>query len=66
MDDPARKPDFAQQSRQRAPGIVREFGGFLIESKKWWLVPILGALLLLGLLLIFGGSAVAPWIYTLF
>ena len=66
MDDPARKTDFAQQSRGRSPGILREFGSFLLESKKWWLVPVLVALLLLGLLLIFGGTAVAPWVYTLF
>jgi hypothetical protein len=35
--------------------------------KKWWLAPIILFLLLIGLLLVFAeGSAVAPFIYTLF
>lgn len=48
-------------------GIVKEFWGFLRERKKWWLLPIIVMLALLGLLIIFTeGSAVAPFIYTLF
>jgi len=47
--------------------VVREFGQFLMQRKKWWLVPIILVLLLLGLLMIFAeGSALAPFIYTLF
>ena len=47
--------------------VAREFGQFLKERKKWWLVPIIVVLLLLGMLLIFAeGSALAPFIYTLF
>ena len=41
--------------------------GFLRVRKKWWLGPIVFMLLLLGLLLVFTqGSALAPFIYTLF
>ena len=41
--------------------------GFLRVRKKWWLGPIIGMLLLLGLLIVATeGSAVAPFIYTLF
>jgi hypothetical protein len=48
-------------------GIIKEFWGFLRERKKWWLVPIIVFLLLLGVLLVLSeGSAVAPFIYTLF
>jgi hypothetical protein len=48
-------------------GIIKEFWGFLMERKKWWLLPIIIMLALLGLLIIFTeGSAVAPFIYTLF
>lgn len=37
------------------------------ERKKFWLAPIIIVLLLLGLLVVFAqGSAVAPFIYTLF
>jgi hypothetical protein len=47
--------------------VAREFGQFLMQRKKWWLVPIIVVLLLLGVLLIFAeGSALAPFIYTLF
>ena len=40
---------------------------FLREQKKWWLTPIILTLALLGLLLVTAqGSAVAPFVYTLF
>ncbi len=40
---------------------------FMKERKKFWLAPIIIVLLFLGLLIVFGGgSAVAPFIYTLF
>lgn len=47
--------------------IVKEFFDFLRERKKWWIAPIVVFLLLLGGLLIFAkGSALAPFIYSLF
>jgi len=47
--------------------IVKELWGFLRVRKKWWLAPIIIILLLLGALMFFTqGSAVAPFIYTLF
>jgi hypothetical protein len=47
--------------------IVQEFWEFLRERKKWWLAPIVLFLFLLGALIMFTqGSAVAPFIYTLF
>ncbi len=40
---------------------------FLRERRKWWLVPVVFVLLVLGLLIVLsGGSALAPFIYTLF
>ncbi|MGD0351627.1 MAG: DUF5989 family protein [Verrucomicrobiota bacterium] len=48
-------------------GIIKEFWQFLRERKRWWLAPIVVFLLLLGVLLIFAkGSALAPFIYSLF
>lgn len=48
-------------------GIIKEFWGFLKVRKKWWLTPIVMVLLLLGALIVLTqGSAVAPFIYTLF
>jgi len=47
--------------------ILKEFWDFLKERKKWWLAPIILVLLLLGVLIYFSqGSAVAPFVYTLF
>ncbi len=47
--------------------ILKEFWGFLRERKRYWLLPIVIILLLLGLLIVFSqSSAVAPFIYTLF
>ncbi|MFC2161905.1 DUF5989 family protein [Acidobacteriota bacterium] len=47
--------------------IVREFWDFLKVRKKWWLLPIVVFLILLGVLLVITeGSAIAPFIYTLF
>ena len=47
--------------------FFKEFWGFLKTRKKWWLMPIIIMLMLLGFLIILTeGSAVAPFIYTLF
>ncbi len=47
--------------------VLRERRDFLKVRKKWWLTPIILFLLLLGaLIFLTSGSAVAPFIYTLF
>jgi len=47
--------------------FLRECWGFLKERKKFWLLPIIIFLICLGALVILTeGSAVAPFIYTLF
>ena len=47
--------------------IIREFWEFIRIRKKWWLLPIVILLLLLSLLIyLTSGTAVAPFIYTLF
>ena len=47
--------------------IISEFWDFLKTRKKWWLGPIVLIMLLMGLLIVLTeGSAVAPFIYTLF
>jgi uncharacterized protein DUF5989 len=48
-------------------GIAGELLGFFWQHKWWWLTPMLVALLVVGLLVIFAqSSAIAPFIYTLF
>lgn len=47
--------------------FVMELWGFMRERKKFWLLPIISVLVLLGSLIVLTqGSAVAPFIYTLF
>jgi hypothetical protein len=47
--------------------LVLELWAFMRERKKFWLMPIVIVLLLFGALIVFTqGSAVAPFIYTLF
>ena len=58
--------DFSKQAEQSQSGIVSEFLQFLAHNKKWWLTPIVLVLLLVGVLVILGGTAAAPFIYTLF
>lgn len=48
-------------------GIVAELVEFLWERKLWWMIPMVLVLVGFGLLLVFiQGSAIAPFIYTLF
>lgn len=47
--------------------MLRDLWGFLKERKKWWLLPIIVMLLIIGALIVFtSGSAIAPFIYTIF
>ncbi|MDH4226109.1 MAG: DUF5989 family protein [Deltaproteobacteria bacterium] len=47
--------------------VIKDLWAFLRERKKFWLLPIiLISLLLGGLLVLSQGSAIAPFIYTLF
>ncbi len=48
-------------------GLIHEFWMFMKIRKKWWLLPIIVVMLVLGLLLVFAEtSALAPFIYTIF
>ena len=66
MNDP-NKEDFQKMvSEHHSNGFLKELGLMLLHNKKWWLTPIILALLLFGVLIILGGSSYAPFIYTLF
>ncbi|MGD8497098.1 MAG: DUF5989 family protein [Gemmatimonadales bacterium] len=54
-------------ARSGSGGVLRELLLFLKQEKKWWLLPILFVMILVGALLVFAqGSALAPFIYTIF
>ena len=59
--------DFRKAAETEAQGnILGEFWHFMKENKKWWLLPILLIVFGFGLLVLFSGTAAAPFIYTLF
>jgi drug/metabolite transporter superfamily protein YnfA len=66
MSKPEQKP-FEQAATERIRGgFFGELWGFMRQNKKWWLMPIVVVLVLVGLLVILSGTALAPFIYTLF
>ena len=47
--------------------LLKDLWGFMRERQKLWMAPIIGIMLLLGILVVMTqGSALAPFIYTLF
>ena len=64
MSEEKKQNDF--ENMESDANIVQEFWDFVRENKKFWLIPIIIVLLLLGLLIMLGGTASAPFIYTLF
>lgn len=48
-------------------GFIAEYWQYIVQRKKFWLAPILFFLLLLGgLIILTEGTAIAPFIYTMF
>jgi len=66
MSDKPESDDFSAQAKGERQGLASEFIQFLGENKKWWLAPILITIVGLGALVALGGTAAAPFIYTLF
>jgi len=57
---------FLEQAQRRRSWLIREFWQLLRDHKKWWLTPVVIALLVLSLFALLSTSAAAPFIYTLF
>lgn len=57
---------FENQAARKRTGFASEFFGFLKHNKKWWMLPMLAVILVLGALVLLGGTPFAPFIYTLF
>jgi len=56
----------AERAGRKSGGPLSEFWYFLGRTRKWWMAPVILALLLVGFLLVTGGTALAPLIYTVF
>lgn len=67
MSDPAPRTEFEKAAAEgESESLVAEFLAFLKQNKKWWLLPIVVVMLLLGVLIFLSGTAATPFIYTLF
>ena len=58
--------DFEKASQEKQGNLLSEFLGFLKQTKKFWLLPLILVMLALAALLILSSTAAAPFIYTLF
>ena len=65
-DDVERFERRAARSKTAGSGVAGELWYFLRRSRKWWMAPIIGALLLVATVLVMSTTAVAPLIYALF
>ena len=61
-----RKNEFEKAGDGKQDSLIREFIDFVFANKKWWLIPILLVLGLVGLLAVLGSTGAAPFIYTIF
>ena len=51
---------------KKNPSFLRELVMFIKQNKKWYLIPIVISILLLGILIALGSTGAAPFIYTVF
>ncbi len=59
--------DFATQASGKRRGIFGEIVDWMSVNKKWWLFPIILAIIALGILMLTAGSsAISPFVYTFF
>ena len=65
-DRPESAQEFLARAGTRRPGLLRELLAFVMQNKKWWLIPIFVVLLVLGLLVALSSAGLAPFLYTVF
>lgn len=67
MDNPATvREDLRDLAQKPAPSIIVELWHFMRSNKKWWLIPIVAMLLLVGGFIMLTSTAAGSFIYTLF
>ncbi|MCG8403906.1 MAG: DUF5989 family protein [Phycisphaerales bacterium] len=61
------REEFLSEADAERIGLAAEFWDFLKHNKKWWLIPILAAIVVIGVLALMATNpAAAPFIYPLF
>jgi len=56
---------FARQAKRAPTGLLNEYWHFLRYNKKWYMIPTIVLLLLLGLLVALSASGLMPFIYAI-
>lgn len=64
--EPEKESEFERQASEASVGTMRELYDFMRHNKKWWLIPVIVMLVLVGVLVVLSGTALAPFVYTLF
>ncbi len=64
--DPEPDESFRSMADTPQPGLLRELADFLVYNKRWWLVPMIIVLLILGGMIVATNTAIIPTIYMLF
>jgi len=65
-DSPENSTEFEKLATEKQLSLTQEFFVFVMENKKWWLVPILLVFSIVGGLVALASTGAAPFIYTLF
>lgn len=60
------KSEFEKLGKEKQLSLVQEFLVFVMQNKKWWLVPIFLVLAAMAALIALSSTGAAPFIYTLF
>ncbi len=63
---PTSTNQFTAESTRPRQSLLAEVWAFLANNKKWWMLPIVVVFVFFGLLMLVGGTAAAPFIYSLF
>ena len=63
---PEPRRSFEEQVSRKRQGLIGEYFQFLRHHRKWYLIPIVVALILLGAVIFVAGTSIAPFIYTMF
>jgi hypothetical protein len=63
---PEDRNKFEDLAEEAPPSFIREVWDLVSSDRRWWLAPIVIAIVLLGALVMLTGTGVAPFIYTLF
>lgn len=66
LENSDKKAEFEKLGQEEQLSLVQEFMVFIVQNKKWWLVPILLVFSLVGALAALASTGAAPFIYTLF